>query len=103
PCQACGFRTSLEGDQSAGHPSAARVFYLGAPLLDLPHFHLAEQSRHLQRILSCIKKWKRLPIQSHQDVSLSRLHVRYPDWRGVDAVAHHDVARLDWNPPQGLA
>jgi hypothetical protein len=70
--------------------------------LDLPHFHLAEQSEQVERIPFSIKNRKRLPIQSHQDVGLGRLHVCYSDWRGIDPVAQHDVARPDWNPPKGF-
>ena len=48
PCQARSFGASLEGDQSAGYPSTARVLYLGGSLPFPSHLHFAEQPEHVQ-------------------------------------------------------
>jgi hypothetical protein len=76
------------------------MFYLGAPFLRLSHSHFAEQSQYVHPILIGIKEPKRLAIQAHHHIGFGGLHMRHSYWRGIDPVAHHNIARPDWDSPQ---
>ena len=78
------------------------MLYLRCPFLYLTHFHFAKQRKHIQRILFGIKDGKRSSIQSHHDVGLGGLNMRHADGCSVDPVAQNDIARPDWDPPQGF-